>query len=274
MAVAKTIAENLLEELNRFSASNTQPDPFTSARLKREINKLGNVDFVGRLLCDAILATVEKREEDAIRNFEEILKYSPDNGNMHHNYAYTLAKLDRMNDAHEHYIAAVETASNINKLLLDLAESSLIVLRPGDLVSALERSSGRIDIPTLMLEKEIARAIDLSKLFDDVELDQSEANQIYTSASKLIREQSLEIMAGYFRGTGVHGGAKITFYSSIGGDGGFVADMNMMLCDRLIDDGLGHLLKNFTYVFVPYNQPDEDWLNSRVTMNGIEHADH
>jgi tetratricopeptide (TPR) repeat protein len=226
------------------------------------------------LVCDAILATVENREEDAVSNFEEILKYNPDNGNMHQNYAYTLAKFGRMNDAHKHYLAAADNTSNISKLLLDLAESSLIVLRPGDLVSALERNSEKFDLEKLLLEKDIARAVELYRLFDEVELDQNETNKIYTSVSNFISMHELDLMAGYFRKTGAHGGAKLTFYSGIAGDGSFVADINMMLCDHLIDDGLNHILKNLTYVFIPSNQRDESWLNNTLAADGVEHANH
>ncbi|RZI27700.1 hypothetical protein [Pseudomonas orientalis] len=274
MAVAKTIAENVLEELNRFSTTDTMPDAFTSARLRREIAKLGKVDVVGKQLCDAILATVEGREADARRNFIDILKYQPDNPDMHQNFAYSLSKFGRISEAHKHYLATVDHTDQTAKLLIDLAESSLIVYRPGDLVAALERNSKKINMDDIVESGNIRKALQLHELFTALDIDENESNQIYNTTEEFKLENNLKVVSGYFRSTGAYGGAKITFYASIEGDSEYISEMNMRFCDKLIDNDQGSILKNVTYAFVPFNESDMDWLDTAIETDGTLNASY
>lgn len=274
MAVAKTIADDILAELNHFSLSGTKPDAFTSARLKREIGKLGNVDFIGHLLCDAILATIDGRKDDAFRNFTEILKYQPDSADMHQNFGYSLAKFRRMNEAHEQYLLAVDSSDQTMKLLADLAESSQIVFRPGDLTMALERNEKKVDFDLLSSNSDFRRALKLAQLFKEFGIDEDEANQLYTTVEQICEENSVTVVTGFFRVTGMQGGSTLSFYASIEGDSDFISEMNLNFCDKVIDNDQGHILKDIAYVFVPINLEDEARMQQATDANGVAYASH
>ncbi|PIO95971.1 hypothetical protein CBI55_03350 [Pseudomonas syringae] len=273
MAVAKTIADTILEELNHFSTTDKRPDSFTSARLKREIRKLENIDYTAKILCDAILATIEGRQKEALDNFSEILKYDPDNSSMHQNFAYSLAKFGMISEAHQHYLAAVDNSPNTNKLLMDLAESSLVIHRPGDFASAFKRNSEKVNTRELMQVRVISRALKLAALFADEEISDDDSHNMYKTAKEFRDEFKVKVINGYYRNTGMYDGPKVTFYATIEGDWEQVMDANMRLADRVIDKDQGHLLKEVTHIFVPMNAEDAEWMSS-TDKQSVSNAGH
>lgn len=260
MAVAKTICDTVLDELNAISASNTRPDRFTANRLRREITKLEQADFVAAQLCMAILYTIERNAKDAISVFESLLKYSPDDASLHQNYAHSLAKLRMANAAYLHYRISADIASESTEALIDLAEVSQIVFRPLEFMEVLERNLHKADEETLKANIDVKRAIIIAKLFEEVCLSDNDANSIYTAAEELYVEHDLNVGEGYFRKTSIFGSSTLTFYSELSLEDDFIHDLNDRLCDRVVDLDVSHLLKDLTYVFVahsPSTKPEE-----------------
>lgn len=260
MAVAKTICDTVLDELNSFSTSNTRPDPFTALRLRREISKLEQADFMAAHLCMGILYTIERKANDAISEFEALLKYSPEDATLHQNYAHTLAKLRMANAAHQHYRISADIASECTELLIDLAEISQVVCRPLEFMEVLKRNLHKANEEILKENIDVKRAVRIANLFEEVGLSDNDANSIYTAAEELYIEHDLEIYTGYFRKTNIFGSSALTFYAELSLEDDFIHDLNERLCDRVVDLDVSHLLKDLTYVFVahtPNSKQDE-----------------
>lgn len=274
MAVAKTICDTVLDELNAFSTSNTRPDRFTANRLRREISKLEQADFVAAQLCMGILYTIERNANDAISVFESLLQYSPDDTSLHQNYAHSLAKLRMANAAYLHYRIAADNASESTELLIDLAEISQVVCRPLEFMEVLERNLHKADGESLKANIDVQRTIRIAKLFEDAGLSDDDANSIYTAAEELYVEHNLVIDTGYFRKTDIFGSSTLTFYAELSLEDDFIHDLNDRLCDRVVDLDVSHLLKNLTYVFVahtPSTKPEDSPQNCSMDL---QHANH
>lgn len=252
MAVAKTICDTVLDELNAFSTSNTRPDPFTATRLRREISKLEQADFMAAQLCMGILYTIERNATDAISVFESLLKYNPDDASLHQNYAHSLAKFRMANAAHLHYRTSADIFSDPTEVLIDLAEISQTVCRPLEFIEVLERNLHKSDADTLKENIDVRRAVRIAKLFKEVGISDNDANSVYTAAEALYVEHDLKIDTGYFRQTSAYGSSNLTFYAELSLEDDFIHDLNDRLCDRVVDLDVSHLLKDLTYVFVAH----------------------
>lgn len=272
MALAKTIGETVLEELNCFAVSGSRPDPFTTARLRREIDKLEKVEPMGALLCRGILFSIEGQASEAIGAFEEILSYVPDDPNMHQNYGHSLAKLKMTNLAHKHYIIAADNSSESTSALVDLAETAQVVFRPTDFITVLERNAHKADAEKLMANADVQNSYTVSELFKELEIDEDDANKLSTVAEGICIRYDLSIANGYFRRTSMYGSSKLTFYAGIEGDSDLICDLNIEFCDKLIDEDIGHLLTDISYVFVPYQPADVDVLTQKASKMHKDHA--
>ena len=257
MAVAQTICNTVLEQLNVFSLSGTQPDPFTAIRLRREIEKLEKVDSMAALLCSGILYSVEKDVQNAIETFEQILTYAPDDANMHHTYAHALAKFRMANAAHQHYLIAVAHGDECTRALIDLAETAQMIFRPSEFMDAFEKNAQRADVEYLQKNVDVLRAIRLNKLFIELQIAEDDANRLYCAAESIFIENDLLVKSGYFKRTGIYGGSQLTFYAAIAGNVEFISEVNLTFCDRVIDLDAGHILKDISFVFVPYSEQDD-----------------
>ncbi|UZE12807.1 tetratricopeptide repeat protein [Pseudomonas sp. B21-053] len=256
MALAKTIGETVLEELNYFAVSGSKPDPFTIARLRREISKLEKVEPIGALLCQGILFSIENNAEEAIRAFEEILSYDPNNPDMNQNYGHSLAKLKMANSAQKHYIIAADHSLESTSALIDVAETAQVVFRPTDFTEALERNAHKADVEKLMQNADVQNCFTVAELFKEFGIDEADANKIGLSAERICVQRDLSVMNGYFRRTGMYGSSKLTFYAGIEGDSDTICDMNIDLSDSIIDNDAGHILAEISYIFVPYHAGD------------------
>lgn len=272
MALAKTIGETVLEELNFFAVSGTQPDPFTIARLRREIGKLEKVEPLGALLCQGILFSIEKNATEAIRVFEEILSYDPQNSDMNQNYGHSLAKLQMANLAQKHYVIAADNSIDSTSALVDVAETAQVVFRPSDFMQALERNAHKANIEELMKNPDVQNCFTVSELFSELDIKDDDANLISISAESVCIKNGLSVTNGYFRRTGMYGSSKLTFYAGIEGDSDLICNMNIQLCDSLIDNDAGHILSDISYIFVPYHEADTDVLAARAVQMHKDHA--
>ena len=260
MAVAKTICESVLEELNAYSTSNTRPDPFTANRLRREITKLENADFMAAHMCSGILYTIERKPNDAIAEFEELLKYAPDDPSLHQNYAHSLSKFRMANAANLHYRISADNAADPTEVLIDFAETSQVVCRPHAFMEVLNRNMPRADEEALKANIDVRRVIRIANLFEEAGLSDDDANSVYSATEQLFIDHDLEIKTGYFRRTSMYGSSTLTFFAELAVEDDLIHDINEDLCDRMVDLDVAHLLKDLTYVFVahtPRTQPEE-----------------
>ncbi|MCE1007224.1 hypothetical protein [Pseudomonas monteilii] len=273
MAVAKTICDTVLEELNSHVHSDTQPDPFTAARLRREITKLEQADYMQARLCLGILLTLERKAKQAFEVFEEMLRYTPEDPGLHQNYGHSLAKLRFANLANSHYKAAVEYSPEATEVLIDLAETAQIAFRPCEFMSVLKANIHKANSEVLGENVDVQRAIRLAKLFEDVGISDETANSIYLAAEGLFIEHELLIEAGYFRKTGMYGSSTLTFYAELSCDDDFIHRLNDELCDRLVDFDVAHLLNNLTFLFIAHKPNTKDTSVPNCSMD-LKHADH
>lgn len=274
MAVPKTIADDLLGELNRFATQKIVPDAFTSARLKREIGKLANADFMTSLLCEAILATITLRKGDTIRKFEEILRYQPEDADTYQNFGHSLLRFQDVNGAHSCYMKALEHSEKPSQVISDLADTAQIIFRPTDLTRALDKYGESLDITSLYKNDDFAAALKLAQLFERLKVDEGLANQIYTSAEKVFIRRNVRVNCGYFRLTGAFGGSKLTFYANIEGDSDFVSETNIELADQIIDDDHGAALPEVSMVFVPYHPSSTQMMREERDAVRATYADN
>ncbi|MHC8404275.1 hypothetical protein [Pseudomonas sp. TMB3-21] len=271
MAVAKTICEAVLEELNAYSTSATRPDRFTAARLRREIAKLEQADFMAAHLCLGILYTIERDADAALSEFEELLRYTPDDVNLHQNYAHSLAKLRMANAANVHYRIAADGAAESTEFLIDLAETSQIICRPQEFMEVLKRNKHKADEETLSKNIDVKRIIRISNLFEEAGLSDDDANSVYTAAEELFIEHNLEIESGYFRKTGMYGSSTLTFYAELSREPEFIHGLNECFCDRIVDMDASHLLKDLTYVFVAHTPITKEVMTPNCSTD-LKHA--
>lgn len=274
MAVAKTICDTVLGELNAHVQSNTRPDPFTAARLRREIGKLEQADYMQARLCLGILLTLERKADEAIQVFEGMLEYAPEDPDLHQNYAHSLAKLRLANSANDHYKAAVEHAPEATEALIDLAETSQIVFKPCEFMSTLKSNLHKANADKLKENIEVQRAIRIAKLFEEVGITDHIANKIYLATEGFFTEHNLVLESGYFRRTAMYGSSTLTFYAELSCDSDFIHSLNEQLCDRLVDHDVAHLMKDLTYVFVAHS-PDKYKEPTALNCSmDLKHADH
>ncbi|MFK7700436.1 hypothetical protein [Pseudomonas caspiana] len=254
MAVAKTIADSVLGELNSFSSRHMVPDPFTTARLRREIAKLENVDVPASLLCEAILLTLEKKYEDVVSTFETIFEMLPEEADMHENFGNSLARLGRVADAHDAYLNALKYSNEPTSILMELAATTLVTFGTDEFMDALNNSAEKSDTAKILNSEFVSEAIKLHGLFEELEVSPSAAKSVYRSAEKVCLAFDKKINSGRFMSLSSYGGARVAFYAGIVGTAEIIADMNFALADQLIDDEQGDLLSMMSFVYIPANQ--------------------
>jgi tetratricopeptide (TPR) repeat protein len=252
MAVAKTIGDTVLEELNAHVRSDTRPDPFTAARLRREIARLENVDFMPARLCMGILLTLEGKVKKAIAVFDELLSYAPSDPGLHQNYGHSLAQMRLVNLAHEHYKSALEFAPEATSILTDLAETAQIIFRPLEFIELMESHSHKSDSEILLNNEHVQRVSRLAEAFTRLEISDESANQIYSCVEPIFCNREIQVKSGHFRETGSYGSSKLTFYAEVSGDDDLIYEINEELCDNIVENDAGHLLKELTFVFVSH----------------------
>jgi len=274
MAVAKTICDTVIAELNAHVESNTRPDPFTTARLRREIGKLEKADYMQSRLCLGILFTLERNAGEAISAFEDMLQYAPEDPDLHRNYAHSLAKLRLANSANEHYKAAIEYAPEATETLIDFAETSQKVFRPCEFLSVLKANGHKANTETLKANIDVQRAVRLANLFEEVGITDTTANQIYLATEDFFIEHDLMVPSGYFRKTAMYGSSTLTFYAELSRDPDFIHSLNEQLCDRLVDLDLAHTMRDLTYVFVAHTPEDTKESIALTCSTDLKHANH
>ncbi|KEY87842.1 hypothetical protein MBA34_17915 [Pseudomonas capeferrum] len=253
MAVAKTISDTLVEELNILANSGSILDPFTSARLRRDIKKLESAHFIAARICLGILYTIENNAEKSLSTFEETLSLDPSDRNIHTNYAHALSKFRKPEAACRHYKIAADLSPD-HHALIDLAEAAQIIFKPRIFSETIKSNLDKIDIDAL--EKNInARAtLQLATLFEQNNISDDEANKIYKIAESIMSERNIGFKKGNFRRTDNYGGSTVTFYAAIEGSADLIHELNETLCDRIVDFDACHILKDIMYVFIPYHQ--------------------
>lgn len=251
MVLPQTMMSSVLTELNSFSSSDRAPDPFTTTRLRREISKLKNSDFIGSLLCEAILLTLEKNYEEVVKTYKSILEYVPNDADMHENFANSLSRLHRLNEAQSHYMSAIRIARSSEELLRELSNHVQITFGTEDLIEAVDIYIKATGNESIIEDPEVSGALALSKLLEWHDIESSEANRFYKAAEDVCIENGAHIQNGIFRHTGVYGGPTVTFYAGLVADSDFIADMNTAMCDKIVDHELTDLINKISFVFVP-----------------------
>lgn len=273
MAVAKTICDTLLAELNAFSTSQAVPDPFTAVRLRREIANLAKVNEMEAHFCSGILYTIERKAREAISEFEQLLAYNPDDANSHQNYAHSLGKLRFSNAAFDHYVIAADNFSDSTEVIIDLAEIAQVVFKPLEFFKVLERNRHKIDREQLKANLNFQWISRLAKLFKEVGITDDIANSIYSAVEQIFVDSNILIKQGYFRKTGIFGGATITFYAELLCDAETIYELNDELCDRFVENDVSHLLKDMTYIFVSHSTATSEINNAIDCSTDLTHAD-
>jgi tetratricopeptide (TPR) repeat protein len=269
MAVPQTIAQDLLNELNRFTSSNDRPDPFTLARLKREAAKLSNVDYIGGLLCEAIVFTLENNYSGMVRNFEEIISYRSEDSGMYENYGHSLYRLDRVWEAQDQYLKGLEFADDATPLIIATAKSSLMTFRTHELVESMEKYAKKINEERVANSDVVEEALTLNATFVHFEVNTRDAAQLSKLAEEVCHSYRQEVPSGNIRHTAPYSGATITYYAEVAGDFELISDMNFALSDLIADNGLGGLLNSMSYVFVPGHD-----LDGEISKMDFDHAHH
>jgi tetratricopeptide (TPR) repeat protein len=257
MVLPQTLMGTILEELNVFSRTEDEPDPFTKTRLRREIKKLANVDYAGSLLCEAVLFTLEKNYDGVTSKFKTILEVLPNDADMHENYANSLGRLLRLNEAQTEYMAAMRLAKVSEGILIEIANNAQITLRLDDLkeaVSIFEKATGKTDLSYI---PEVESGLQLIGLFDWHEVSYDNANKFYSAAETVCVEHGITIYDGQFHHTAPFGGPTLTFYAGIDADADRIADLNFELCDKIIDADLSGLMHELSFVFIASEGPDK-----------------
>ncbi|MEE5137395.1 hypothetical protein V2J83_18045 [Pseudomonas alliivorans] len=267
MAMPKTIADALLEELNRYSLAEDLPDPFTMARLKRESAKLAKVDPIGGLLCDAILFTLEKDYKSVVKNFREIFVYLPEEADMYENFGNSLGRLDRRGEAHDQFIKALELCTDPTSILIALAKNSLITFRTEEFMDTYEAHADRANNAVLSESDVYKDIVGLHLNFQKFEVDSRDAAEVYNLVEEVCQNFKKSPPYGSLRHTAPYSGANLTFYGDLVGDPCEVADMNFALGDLAVERDAGHLLQKFSYVFVCTDK-------TPVTEMDFEYANH
>ncbi|WP_122572413.1 hypothetical protein [Pseudomonas viridiflava] len=267
MAMPKTIADSLLEELNSYSTAEDRPDPFTTARLKRKSAELAKVDPIGGLLCEAILLTLEGDYRKVVSNFREILVYRPEDSDMYENFGNSLGRLDHLSEAHDQYIKALEFCSDSTSILVALAKNSLVTFRTEDFIQAYEVHGEKADQTALANSDVCKEVIGLHLTFEKFKVDSRQAAKLYDLAEEVCQSFRKPPPSGNLRHTAPYSGATLTFYGDIKGSFSEVADMNFALCDLAIEREAGHILREFSYVFVCTD-------NTPATEMDFEYAHH
>jgi tetratricopeptide (TPR) repeat protein len=224
------------------------------------------------LLCEAILATILLRKDEAIKKFREILGYQPEDADTHQNFGHTLLRFQDMNGAHSCYLNALKYSDEPTQLIFDLADTAQIIFRPSDLAAAVDAYNEKLDIEMLLTNGDFSAAMKLADLFQSTEINEEHANQIYTSAEKIFIRHDVIVQCGFFRMTEGFGGSKLTFYANIEGDSDFVAKINIELADQLIDDDHGGALRDVSMVFVPYHPSSIQMMNESREAARAKHA--
>lgn len=257
MVLPQTLMGTILDELNVYSRTEQDPDPFTKNRLRREIKKLANVDLVGSMLCEAILYTLERNYVGVASKFKRILELSPNDEDMHENFANSLSRLHRLNEAQVEYMKAMRLTRVSESLLREVANNAQITFKLDDLEEAVElfaKATGKTDYSGM---PEVRSGLKLINLFDWHEIDYQDANKFYSAAEVVCIEHGMSIHDGQFRHTGAFGGSTLTFYAGIDASADLIADMNFALCDKIVDDGLSPLMADLSFVFVASEKAEE-----------------
>ena len=251
MAVAKTIADTLLEELNVYSVSGETPDPFTSSRLRREIKKLESTHFISARICLGILFTIEKNSKNAISTFEEIARYEPKDPNIHLSYAHSLSAFKMKVLACHHYKLAAQLMPNSIESLLGLAETARDIFKPREFTSTLNSCDPDF-VENLLNHPEAHQAFLMASLFETNRVSDEDANKIYSIAQEILQSNNIFFEQGNIKQTDIYGGPTVTFYSGLAQSDDLIFTLNEQLCDRIVDADAAHILKHVTYVFVSH----------------------
>lgn len=273
MAVAQTIADSLLTELNRYSAEGTKPDPFTTARLRRSIEKLSKVDHVGGLLCEAILLTFENQYALVVDKFEEIFKFLPEDADMHENFGNSLGRLNHMWEAQDQYNEALRFSRDPASIIKEMAKSSCITFRIHDVMRALEQIEDPELREKLIESQDVADALELNTYIEEAGVTSHDVSSIYYHAERVCHEYNKSVPLGYLQLTSQFSGPNLTLYAEVDGSATDIANMNFALCDILIDADLGTLFDKVSYVFIADSKEKQTGESKdKQTGTDLQHA--
>jgi len=257
MAVAKTISDTLVEELNILANSGSPLDQFTSARLRRDIKNLESAHFIAARICLGILYTIENNVEKSLSTFEETLTLDPNDHNIHTNYAHALTKFKKPEEACLHYKVAAELSPD-HYTLIDLAEAAQIIFKPRIFSDTVKSNLNTIDLDALEANINARATLQLASLFEQNNISDEDANRIYKIAASVMRDRDISFEKGNFRRTDNYGGSTVTFYAAVEGTASLIHELNETLCDRIVDSDACHILKDIMYVFIPYHRAQTD----------------
>jgi len=115
----KTKADELIEQASKLLLENATADQFLVRRLKQEAQKLQAVDQVGAAQLLGMIATFEKDVEKIDTRYNIALRLLPNNPNIHYNYALSLFRVFRYNEAANNAMKSFEV-TRMDKTALDL----------------------------------------------------------------------------------------------------------------------------------------------------------
>lgn len=251
MPLPKTICTELLDELNGYVGQNQVPDPFTLARLKRQIKTLMNSSPADAYLCHGILHTLNKDIQGVRDSFKQVFFHLPNDSDMHYNFAGSLLRLGFANESLDHFMQALACNRASRAILLEIVNAAHVTFRMDTLLNAMDMYVRASQDESIMDDQEVQGALEIASILQELEIAPTTINGVYQAAESVLVKFSKTIERVRLLESKNLGGSLISVYAGIQTDPETISAMNMDLADELIDRDLADLAPSVSYAFTP-----------------------